>query len=97
MYNFIVKGRYFMKNSILFLVLSIFVYLSLSGCPGWDATPKAGFERMAAAHLKSCVQNNSCQYVHQCFLESAAYCVDAGYSPTCGQMEPEGSCGINVE
>lgn len=68
-----------------------------TSCPGWDATPKAGFERMAAARLKFCVQNNSCVFVSQCFRESEAYCVDAGYSKTCGQMEPESTCGVGVK
>jgi hypothetical protein len=60
------------------------------------ATPKAGFERMAAARLQSCVQNNPCQFLRQCFAESEAYCVDAGYSKTCGQMEEEGTCGSKL-
>ncbi len=61
-----------------------------------EATPKAGFERMAAARLQLCVQNNRCQFLHQCFEESWAYCLDAGYAKTCGQMEDEGTCGVNV-
>jgi hypothetical protein len=68
-----------------------------SSCPGWDATPKAGFERMAAARLQSCVQNNPCVFLRQCFAESNAYCLDAGYAITCGQMEPEGTCGAALK
>ncbi len=60
---------------------------------GFRATPKAGFERMAAERLRVCVQGNPCSSIRQCFVESEAYCLDAGYSKTCGQMEPEGSCG----
>lgn len=65
--------------------------------PWWDVAPGAGFRRMAAAGLTMCVQNNRCVFVTQCFAESSARCIDAGYEPTCGQMEPEGSCGVNVK
>lgn len=73
----------------------------LCGCwgknfPGWDATDKAGFERMAAARLQNCVQYNDCIFVPQCHRESEAYCVDAGYAESCGRMEPEGSCGSKM-
>ncbi len=68
-----------------------------SSCPGWDATPKAGFERLAVAHHRACVEGNPCQFVSQCHRESEAFCVDAGYSPTCGNGEVEGSCGVSVK
>ncbi len=75
--------------------------LCLSACDGclpesWKVPPHVAFERMAAARLQSCVQNNPCQFLRQCFAESEAYCVDAGYSARCGFGEPEGSCGVNV-
>ncbi len=79
-----------MKSVIILLAL-------LSGCEGFRATTKAGFERMAAARLKVCVQGNPCQFTHQCFSDSDAYCLDAGYDKACGQMEPEGSCGVEVK
>ena len=59
--------------------------------------PNVAFERMAAARLQSCVSNNLCQYVRQCFAESEAFCVDAGYRPSCGFGEVEGSCGTGVK
>ena len=62
----------------------------------WRATPAAGFRRMAAARLTSCTENNLCIHKPQCLAESAVYCVDAGYEPECGQMEPETTCGINL-
>jgi len=64
---------------------------------GFRATQKAGFERMAAARLQSCVQNNPCTFLRQCFEESNAYCLDAGYAKECGQMEHEGSCGVAIK
>lgn len=81
--------------------LPFLAILFLSSCDSclpesWRATPKAGFERVAAAKLQACVQNNPCQELHRCFAESEAYCVDAGYSARCGQMEQESSCGANL-
>lgn len=52
---------------------------------------------MAAARLQLCVQNNPCQFLQQCFAESRAYCLDAGYAKECGYGEVEGSCGVNVK
>lgn len=79
-------------NRLLLLALA---FSSCDSClpESFRATPKAGFERMAAERLRVCVQNNSCVFLHQCFAESEAYCLDAGYAKTCGQMEPEGTCG----
>lgn len=82
--------------------LAIAALLLLSGCDSclpasFRATPKAGFERMAAYRHERCVQDNPCQYVSQCHRESEAYCVDAGYAPSCGRMENEGTCGIGVK
>jgi hypothetical protein len=65
----------------------------LASCAGWQATPRAGFERMAAARLGICVADNHCSYINRCFAESEQYCLASGYSKRCGQMEPEGSCG----
>lgn len=67
-----------------------------TSCPGWDATPKVSFERMAAARLQQCVQGKPCANIHQCFLDSNAYCLDAGYAKECGQAEVEGSCGTKA-
>ncbi len=69
----------------------------LCSCAGWAATPKAGFERVAAGRLEHCIQNNLCQYALECFEDSRGFCVDAGYSKTCGQMEAEGSCGSKLK
>lgn len=91
-------------NIILGSALALAFFSVLSSCwgpcpnnPGWPATKKAGFERMAAARLQSCVQNNPCQFLSQCFEESRQYCLDAGYAKECGQMEHEGSCGVGVK
>lgn len=83
----------------LFAVALLIVSSSCDSClPEWfRATPKAGFERMAAARHEACVQNNPCTFVSQCHAESEAYCVDAGYPKTCGNAELEGSCGKNVK
>lgn len=88
--------RFFLLT--LALVLELGLAFSCDSClpASWRATPKAGFERMAAYKLQHCVQGNPCQFLRQCFAESEAYCVDAGYSPRCGQMEPEGTCGTKV-
>lgn len=74
----------------------------LSGCDSclptnFRATHKAGFERMAAERLRVCVQGNPCQFVSQCFRESGAYCVDAGYAKECGRAEPETTCDVGVK
>jgi hypothetical protein len=74
----------------------VILILLLTGCAGFKATTKAGFERMAAAHLQSCVQGNLCQYAPQCFRESEARCQEHGYDKTCGRMEAEGTCGTKV-
>lgn len=75
--------------------------LFLAGCercaPDWVVPKKVAFERVAAARLRLCVQGHICQMASWCFRQSEAYCLDAGYSKTCGQMEPEGSCGVNVK
>lgn len=82
--------------------LALATLLLLSGCDSclpesWRATPKAGFERMAAYRLQNCVQNHPCFYLPQCFAESAAYCLDAGYRASCGNGEDEGSCGEGLK
>lgn len=66
--------------------------LALSACD--PVPPEVGFRRVAAARLTVCIQNTGCigDYVRACFAASEAYCLDAGYPPECGQMEPEGSC-----
>lgn len=79
----------------------LLVLALLSSCDSclpksWRATPKAGFERMAAARLTICVQTNPCTELSRCFAESEAYCLDAGYAKSCGNGEPEGSCGVAV-
>lgn len=83
-----------------------FAVVLFAGCwgdcpsnPGWPATAKAGFERMAADRLKECVQSHECfeEVQRRCFTDSEAYCVDAGYPKSCGQMEPEGTCGVGVK
>lgn len=83
-----------MLRSALLLLLS-----SCDSClpESFRATEKAGFERMAGERLKFCIQNNPCIFVPQCHRESAAYCLDAGYSATCGNSEPEASCGVGVK
>lgn len=67
----------------------------LSGCATkeWAVYPGRGFERTAAYKLESCVKNNLCQYLEECFEESELYCTTNGYPKTCGRMEPEGTCG----
>ena len=75
--------------------MKLLALLLLCACE--PATPEAGFRRMAAARLQSCVANNPCQFVSQCFRESEAYCVDAGYPESCGRGEVEGSCGTGVK
>lgn len=65
--------------------------------PSCRATEKAGFERVAAARHQHCVWTNPCSYVEQCHRESEAFCVDAGYSKTCGNGEIEGSCGDHLK
>ncbi len=75
--------------------------LLLSGCDSClpedlRATKKAGFERMAAARLASCIGYNctcNAEVTLGCFAAARAYCLDAGYAKTCSQMEPEASCG----
>jgi hypothetical protein len=74
-------------------VKRLLLALLLSSCSEWQATPEAGFRRVAAHRLQTCVANNLCQYVEQCFAESRAFCLDAGYPETCGYGEVEGSCG----
>lgn len=74
-------------------LLPLLVLLAGCDCPGFKATPKAGFERVAAGKLQHCIQNNVCQAAPWCFRQSELFCLDAGYPKTCGQMEPEGSCG----
>ncbi|MEY4933561.1 MAG: hypothetical protein RLZZ403_1881, partial [Pseudomonadota bacterium] len=71
-----------MKRLLLALLLS-----SCDSClpESWRATPKAGFERMAAERLRVCVQNNPCQFLLQCHAESEAFCLDAGYARECGR------------
>ena len=76
--------------------------LLLCGCwghslPGWDATPEAGFDRMAAARLTLCSENNRCQFHRQCLAESVLYCLDGGRPEGCGRMEREASCGTGVK
>ena len=73
--------------------------LLLCGCSGWDATPAAGFRRMAGARHRSCVENNLCQYVVQCHAESEAFCLDSGYPASCGNDlgDIEGSCGTGLK
>ncbi len=73
--------------------------LSCDSClpESFRATPKAGFERMAAARLQNCVQNNGCIHLQQCFEESRQFCLDAGYQKECGQMEHEGTCGTAIK
>lgn len=80
-----------MKRLLVFAML-------LSNCDsclpeGFRSTQKAGFERVAAARHQQCIWNNSCQFVEQCHRESEEFCLDAGYSKTCGNGEIEGSCG----
>lgn len=91
-----------MKTRIILGVAAFLAFTILPSCdsclpPSWRATPKAGFERMAAARLQNCVQNNPCQFLKQCFEESRQHCLDAGYQKECGQMEHEGTCGIGVK
>ncbi len=74
--------------------------LALLGCNkerDWDVPHSVAFGRMAAARLTLCVQNNPCVHLPQCFMESAAHCLDAGYARECGQMEQESSCGVGVK
>lgn len=80
------------------LLLALAFCSSCNSCfpPGCQSTDKAGFSRVAAARLTSCVQNNPCTFLKQCFAESESYCLSFGYPKSCGQMEPEGSCGVNV-
>ncbi len=83
--------------SSLTFVSSALLLLSSCNCPGFAATPKAGFERMAAARLQNCIQGNLCQVAPWCFEQSRQFCLDAGYPKTCGQMEHEGTCGSKVK
>ena len=88
-------------NIILGAALFLALFASISACDSilpasFRATPKAGFERMAAFKLQHCVQTNDCTFIKQCFQESRDRCVDAGYAPTCGQMEHEGTCGTKT-
>lgn len=76
----------------------LWVCIGLAACDsclpvGCRATEKAGFERLAAARHQQCVWNNPCSYTDECHRESEAFCLDAGYSKTCGNGEIEGSCG----
>lgn len=87
----------FIFGSAVFLMFLASCWGACPNCPGWEATPKAGFERMAAARHEMCVQNNPCYFVSQCHRDSEAFCLDAGYPKTCGNAEVEGSCGINVK
>lgn len=78
------------------------VTLMLVGCdsclPSSCAVPpKRKFEIMAIERHQMCVQDNPCAFVSECHRQSELYCLDAGYSKTCGNGEVEGSCGINVK
>ncbi len=82
------------------MIRSLAIFLLLSSCDsclpaGCPATPKSGFERMAAAHLQVCREGARAipSQQAQCFEESAARCIDAGYSPKCGQGESEWTYG----
>lgn len=52
---------------------------------------------MAAARLQTCIQNNPCQISHFCFMQSEAFCLDAGMEKSCGEMEDEGTCGDAIK
>ncbi len=82
--------------------IALVALLGLAGCDsclpiGFRATTKAGFERMAVERHRLCVVNNPCQFVSQCHRESEAHCLDAGYPPSCGDGEIEGSCGSGLK
>lgn len=85
-----------MKRLWLALLLSN-CWGSCPNCPGWPATPEAGTERVVAANLTHCIQNNPCVMIHSCFLKAEAACLDAGLERICGQMEAEGTCGEQVK
>lgn len=77
--------------------------IALASCdsclpPDFRAVPKVGFERMAAAHLQSCISASNCvePLVLACFEASRQRCLDAGWPKECGFGEVEGSCGVDV-
>lgn len=78
------------------LLLAVLVALA-AGCGQCASTPAASKRRMETARLEMCVQDNPCSELHRCFIESEARCLDAGMERGCGEMEREGSCGINVK
>jgi hypothetical protein len=80
------------------LIVILVLVSSCDSCLPEDfrATQKAGFERMAAARHQQCVWDHDCSHVKQCHDESEAFCLDAGYSKTCGNAEIEGSCGAHL-
>ena len=76
----------------------VFVFSCDSCLPdSWQVPAKRKFEVMAIARHQICVQNNPCVFLSSCHRQSEEFCLDAGYSKTCGNGEVEGSCGVNVK
>jgi len=90
---------------LLVFVICALIYTGLFSCAAidsllpnsWQVPAKRKFEVMATARHQQCVWNNSCIELARCHRESEQYCLDAGYSKTCGNEEREGSCGENVK
>lgn len=84
----------------LFLFIAMVSLMSCDSClpESWRVPPKRKFEIMAIERHQMCVQDNPCgEMTTWCHRQSELYCLDAGYSKTCGNGEVEGSCGINVK
>lgn len=78
----------------LVFVVCAFVFSctgSCPGCPEWQATPAAGFRRLAAARLEMCIKDHGCSLNERdvCMADVRAFCLDAGYPKECGYGEPE--------